>query len=110
MRSVQFQIESLLDVITFLLQKLDPEEARYFDKRIFSSIAKHHIDIVNDIEATVVEDAASIHEILDDRDTVGSTYDKATINLIADSKVKFGDQKVTGHESKRADNLNYDKI
>ena len=113
MRSVQFQIESLLDVITFLLQKLDPEEARYFDKRIFASISKQHIDIVNDIESkikTVVEDAASMHEILDDRDTIGSTCDKATINLIADSKVEFGDEKVTGHGSKIADDLTYVKI
>ena len=51
MRSLQFQIESLLDVLTFLLQRLDPEEAKCFDKRIFTTITQHHIDIVQNIEA-----------------------------------------------------------
>ena len=112
MRSVQFQIESLLDVITFLLQKLDPEEARCFDKRIFASISKNHIEIVQNIESKIktgVEDAASIHENLDDRDTIGN--DETTNNLISDAKFEFGDQKVTKHESSKiADDLNYVKI
>ena len=57
MRSLQFQVESLFDVITFLLQRLDPEEAKCFDKRIFTTINKHHLEIVQNIEATNIREA-----------------------------------------------------
>jgi len=46
MGSLQDQVESLLNVISYLLQKHDPSEIKFIDTKLFLNNFKKHIGII----------------------------------------------------------------